>query len=276
MNYHDDKWIMEKVQEHYDEALVQFPKERIVCVALHGSQNYGLDVEDSDVDTKLIITPTFQDLAMNRQASSYTHVRENNEHIDIKDVRLYLQTFRKQNLNFLEILFTPYTIINPLYEEQWNRLRENRELITHYAPQRSVSSMVGVAMNKWSSLEKDTPARHEIVKKYGYDPKQLMHLLRIEEFLEGYVNRKSYKECLLPCNRNYLITVKQGKYIQKEARKLAEISIQHCMDLEKEFIKQIEADKESYTQIKEEAEDLLNSVQYEIMKIAIKNEEDLK
>jgi predicted nucleotidyltransferase len=98
--------IMKRVQEHYDEALQYFPEEQIVGIFLQGSQNYDLDYEGSDVDTKLIVVPSFKDICLNRKPISTTHVRENNEHIDWKDVRKYVEEFRKQNLNFLEILFT--------------------------------------------------------------------------------------------------------------------------------------------------------------------------
>ena len=78
MNFHSDKWIMDRVQEHYNESLEYFPEDRIVCLVLQGSQNYGLDTPSSDIDTKLIITPTFEDIAMNRQAISTTHIRTDN------------------------------------------------------------------------------------------------------------------------------------------------------------------------------------------------------
>ena len=100
----------ERLFEHYDEALEHFNKEQIVGIFLQGSQNYGLDLPTSDVDTKLIVVPNFKDIALNNKPVSITHIRANEEHIGFKDVRLYMETFRKQNLNFLEILFTPYYI----------------------------------------------------------------------------------------------------------------------------------------------------------------------
>lgn len=45
MNYHSDHWIMDRVQEHYNEALESFPKDRIVGIFYQGSGNYGLDGE---------------------------------------------------------------------------------------------------------------------------------------------------------------------------------------------------------------------------------------
>lgn len=60
MNFHSDEWIMQQLQAHYNEALEHFPEDRIVCLILQGSQNYGLDYEGSDIDTKLIITPNLR------------------------------------------------------------------------------------------------------------------------------------------------------------------------------------------------------------------------
>jgi predicted nucleotidyltransferase len=133
-NFHNDEWIMKRVEEHYKEALEHFPEDRIVGIFLQGSQNYGLDTENSDIDTKLIVTPTFNDLAFNLKPVSTTHIRENNEHIDFKDIRLMLQTFRKHNINFIEILFTPYYILNPKYEYFWEQLIAKREMIARSNP----------------------------------------------------------------------------------------------------------------------------------------------
>ena len=34
MNYHSNEWIMDRVQEHYNEALTIVPEDRIVCLML--------------------------------------------------------------------------------------------------------------------------------------------------------------------------------------------------------------------------------------------------
>jgi hypothetical protein len=73
---------MQRVQGHLDEALTHFHKDQIVGIFLQGSQNYGLDTPLSDVDTKLIVVPSFKDIAMNRKPVSTTHVRANEEHTD--------------------------------------------------------------------------------------------------------------------------------------------------------------------------------------------------
>ena len=161
--------IMSRLHEHYEEALEYFDESRIVGIFLQGSQNYGLDYEGSDIDTKLIVLPTFEDIAFNKRPVSTTHVRANDEHIDFKDLRLYMQTFRKQNLNFLEILFTEFKIVNPLYEPMWNVLVEHREEIARYNEFQAIKSMKGIAMEKYHAMEHPYPSKVDVLAKYGYE-----------------------------------------------------------------------------------------------------------
>lgn len=268
MNFHSDEWIMARLKEHYDEAQLYFPKERIVGIFIQGSQNYGLDYEGSDIDTKLIIVPSLENIVLNKQPVSTTHVRENNEHIDFKDIRLYMDTFIKQNLNFLEILFTSYKIINPIYEKFWNKLVEAREDITHFDIHRSVRSMKGVALEKFHALEHRYPSKIEIIDKYGYDSKQLHHLLRVEEYLTRYMSGESYESCLQPKNADLLRKIKEdnGFYSLEEARKIAEESLERIENLTIEFL------VKTPNMINREVEELIRNVQKDIMIEAIKRE----
>lgn len=259
--------VMDRVREHYNEALTYFPEDRIVGIFLQGSQNYGLATLRSDVDTKLIVTPTFKDIAMNRKPVSTTHIRANEEHIDFKDIRLYIQTFRKQNLNFLEILYTDFAIVNPIYEKQWNRLVESREAITHFNPYRSVQSMKGIALEKYHAMEHEYPSKIEVLKKYGYDPKQLHHLVRVEDYLGRYINGESYESCLDPGPmKQELIEIKMGKYSLADARSIADKAKAHVEEMA-ECAYSIYPNKED-----PEVNELLDDVQYEIMRIAVKGE----
>lgn len=259
--------VMDRVKEHYNEALAYFPEDRIVGIFLQGSQNYGLATPQSDVDTKLIVTPTFKDIAMNRKPVSTTHIRANEEHIDFKDIRFYIQTFRKQNLNFLEILYTDFAIVNPIYEKQWNRLVESREAITHFNPYRSVQSMKGIALEKYHAMEHEYPSKIEVLKKYGYDPKQLHHLVRVEDYLGRYINGESYESCLDPGPmKQELIEIKMGKYSLADARSIADKTKAHVEEMA-EYAYSIYSNEED-----PEVNELFDDVQYEIMRIAVKGE----
>ena len=266
MNFHSDEWIMDRVREHYNEALEHFPEDRIVGIFYQGSGNYGLDYEGSDVDTKLIVTPTFKDIAMNHKAVSTTHIRENEEHIDFKDIRLYIQTFRKQNLNFLEILFTKYFIVNPLYKDEWDRLVEQREDIAHYAPVQAIKAMKGVAMEKYHAMEHHYPARMAWIEKFGYDPKQLHHLFRVEEYIERYINGEPYADCLQPLQPEYLTNVKRGCHNLGDARWMGKTAIDHIDQMCDKYLETCS------TEVDKDVDALLDDVQYNIMKIAIEKE----
>ena len=267
MNYHSDQWIMRQLEEHYNEALKYFPENRIVCIALQGSQNYGLDYESSDVDTKLIVTPTLEDIIFARKPVSTTHVRANDEHIDFKDIRLMFQTFRKCNLNFTEILFTKYKIVNPLYKEQWDRVVTNNEMIARYDEVAAVKTMKGIALEKYHAMEHRYPSKEEIIDKYHYDGKQLSHLFRVEEYLKRFINGEPYADCLTSQQPDILKKVKaQGYYTIEQARALGEHSLNRVIAMADKF-------REEYTgEVNEEVNKLLDDVQKEIMLIAIKKE----
>ena len=262
-----EKTIMERLQEHYDEALEHFPKDRIVGIFLQGSQNYGLQVPGSDVDTKLIVVPTFEDIAMNRKAISTTHVRANDEHIDFKDIRLMFQTFRKQNLNFLEILFTEYKIINPLYADLWAEVEKYKEEIAHYNLYFAVKAMKGIALEKYHAMEHRYPAKIEIIDRMGYDPKQLHHLVRVDDYLQRYINGESYEDCLHPTDPEYLKAIKLGKYTLEEARVLADQTLAHVDEICAPYTKDSE-----FNVSNARVDAILDSAQYEIMKVAVMEE----
>lgn len=75
---------------------------KVLGVFLQGSQNYHLDYEGSDIDTKAIVIPSFEDFVLNRKPASTTLILPSNEHIDVKDLRLMNECFRKQNINLLK------------------------------------------------------------------------------------------------------------------------------------------------------------------------------
>ena len=266
MNYHSDEWVMGRLFEHYNDAVEHFPRDRIVCLSLAGSQNYGLDCEDSDVDTKLVVTPSFMDTAMNKQPVSTTHVRPNNEHIDFKDVRLYLQTFRKANINFMEILFSKYTIVNPLYAYEWNRLVTAREEIARYDVARAIHAMRGTMYTKYKLVGSTSGNHAEAFEQFGYCPKELYVMMRTEEFITRYINGELYADCLVSKQDELLKSIKNGCYTAGDALWMAKTCLDRTNELCDKFLETFDKT------INKEVDALLDDVQRNIMKIAMKKE----
>lgn len=264
-----DGLVLKRVDDHYIEALGHFHRNQVVGCFLQGSQNYGLDYEGSDVDTKLIVVPSFKDICLNTKPVSTTYVRANDEHTDWKDVRLYMETFRKQNLNFLEILFTDYFVVNSTYWDQWMRLVHQREEIAHMDPFRAVKSMKGIALEKFHAMEHKYPSKVEIIDAYGYDGKQVSHLLRVDDYLTRYIAGESYESCLRPSS-DLVPRIMDYKMLDRipleEARAEAKEVLAHAEAIADAFCAQ-HSDQEDPAM-----RELLEDVSYNIMKIAVERE----
>ena len=266
MNYHSDEWIMDRVMEHYNDSLEHFPRDRIVGLFYQGSGNYGLDMENSDVDTKLLVVPSFNDIAMNKQPVSTTHVRPNNEHIDFKDVRLYMQNFRKANVNFMEILFSPYTIVNPYYYSEWNRLVEAREDIARYNLPAAINAMRGTMHTKYKLVGSTSGNHAEAFERFGYCPKEFYIMNRTEEFITRYINGEPYADCLVSKQPELLKSIKNGCYTAGDAMWMAKVCLDRTNEMCDKFFET--CDKT----VNKEVDALLDDVQCNIMKIAMKKE----
>lgn len=275
-----DMELKKRVMEHYKEALKLYPEERIVGIFCQGSQNYYLDDEESDVDTKLLLVPTLDEIVFNRKPVSTTHILDNDEHIDAKDIRLYWQCFRKGNPNFVEILFSRASYINPMYADEWAKMVVNREQIARVNPLVAAKAMMGMIQEKYHAMEHRYPSRAYIVDKFGYDPKQLSHLIRMTWFLERFVrNEDSYEDILTIWwsgednaektwgTREYLKDVKRGRrYNLEDARAVAE----HWLDRAEEVLQRA---KEIYSGKEEDVVSYrMDEILGKMVKIVIKDE----
>ena len=236
--------IMARLQEHYN-YLIEKGHE-VVALMLQGSQNYDLDIYteeyQSDIDSKAIILPSFEDFVQNRSPFSYTYILDNNEHIDTKDIKLLI---------------------------------ENRDQIVNINKNQFLRCISGMAMEKRKALTHPYPTIIDKINKYGYDPKQLHHLARLEEFITRYVNGVSLEDCYKSKNREYLLALKLGKYV--ESNKI--IPVEEAIKMANRIDNNINFIKNQYcieedTKIDEYGISVLNKIKYELLKKKFKK--DLK
>ena len=107
--------VMKRLQEHYDYLVNQ--GHEVVFLAHQGSYNYNLDYEKSDIDSKAVVLPSFEDFVHSKSPFSYTYILENEEHIDTKDVRKMCEMWQKENISYIELLYSDFIIINPEYKD---------------------------------------------------------------------------------------------------------------------------------------------------------------
>lgn len=187
----DKEIIINRLKEHWNYAKhYGYNEKNFLGIFLYGSQNYGFGDINSDVDSIIIYLPSFEDFCLKSTVESKELIYDNNEHINIKDIRLIREMFLKQNINFIEILYTEYFILNPKYEDLFKTyFINNRENISHYDVNKTIKSICGQAIH---TLRQDPSDRKKI-----YNAQRLYH------FLKSYKAGMPYIDCIQPKGQEF-------------------------------------------------------------------------
>ena len=174
--------IKQALAEHKQRVLDWgIPEDRLLGVFLYGSQNYGIDLSDSDVDTKAIIIPSFEDVCLRRPVVKELRLA-NGEHCEVMDIRHFVDNLKKQNLNFVEVLFTTHYWVNDDWKGLWNLLFiDPREDIARFDPQKTVMSIKGQIIHT--------------LKQHPENGKNIANAKRFEYFLDSYLEGEDYISC---------------------------------------------------------------------------------
>lgn len=255
--------ILKRLNEHYKH--LEAEGYEIVAMFVQGSQNYNNDIYSdeymSDIDTKAIVLPTFEDFVKGTSPVSTTLILDNDEHIDVKDIRVMFDVLAKSNVNFLEILFTEFKIVNPKYSELIRPLFDNNERLAMYDKKQLLNCIVGMAKQKFCALKHPYPSIVDKIERFGYDPKQLNHIIRMNYFLKRILAGESFKSALNEMERrDYLIAVKKGLYSLEDAERIAVEFDNETTCLKEEALKTLDF------VIDEGAERIYNEVKYDILK----------
>lgn len=180
-----------------------------VFVSLYGSQNYNLDIENSDYDYKAVVMPTIEDVILNRKPVSTT-IEHKSGLCDVKDIRLFFKELKKQNQCCVETLFSKdfYFSKDAVGYLLLKELLPIRELVAHYDLKATANCILGMILQKKNKVFKPRPSTKEKIEKYGYDSKDLCYVLRLEEFLFGVLRGDSYTLSLKSKNVEFLKKIK--------------------------------------------------------------------
>ena len=206
--------IRARVQEHYD-YLVSLGYE-ILFTALQGSQNYGLDEYTdeywSDIDTKSVVLPTLDDFVYNKTPVSTVKIMPNSEeHAEVKDIRVMFEMFKKENISYIELLYSDYVVINPKYEDFVEELFAHRDEITTADTAQFLKCISGMAMEKHKALCHPYPTIAWKIEKYGFDGKQLHHIVRLYDFISRFRSLEPISACFKNNSKNRLMNYKKQK-----------------------------------------------------------------
>lgn len=154
---------------------------KVIYIGLYGSQNYNLDDELSDIDVKAIILPSLRDIIFRKVTSTTIECEKGN--IDVKDLLTFYDVIKKGNFSYIESINADYSIGDKYIKELFKQIKVNKK------------SMLGAMYEKRKALTHEYPSKTEVFTRWGFDPKQHHHILRLYDLLEynlRYNDDKSY------------------------------------------------------------------------------------
>lgn len=203
--------ICKRLKEDYIFLSSQYD---VLGVFLFGSQNYETDLPDSDIDVKAIVMPPVTNLLIGNGVVNETHKRDNGE-LTVFDIRSMHNNIKKVNINFLEILYTDWRIINPRYSSLWMPMINLREDIAFHNKRAAMECIYGCALNKFDKVFKKVPSNVKRIETAGYDYKAWSDILRFQTMMSRYKEDVPYAECLIPYTPE--IAAKYDKIIRTKA-----------------------------------------------------------
>lgn len=167
----------------------------VLYVGLYGSQNYCLDDELSDIDVKVIVMPTL-DQIINRKVISKVYTFDEGD-ADVKDIITFAEVIAKGNFSYIESVHTEYSI-------------GDKEVKAMFAAVPvDFKSVLGAMYEKRKALTHRYPSKIHEIDTYGYDGKQLHHMIRLGRIIDkrpacGYLKHEQVDD------KQYLIDVKRN------------------------------------------------------------------
>ncbi len=242
---------------------------KVIALMLQGSQNYGLAEYSldycSDIDSKAIVVPTFRDFLNCTPPVSTTVKFENGEQCDVKDIRVMFECFRKQNLSYLELLFTKWKIVDWRYKKLLKPLWEERDAIAAINRKALANSLAGITMEKRKALCHPYPSLIEKIQKYGYDGKQLSHAVRLCLLMKAWRNRTPLEKCFWPSDEERQMLMNYKKQLDIEGQPL---DVERAIVICDEMVRETGKMKACYGIAWEDPRgiEILEKVKYNVMK----------
>ena len=253
--------VNEKLDAHYKavESYCEKSNSTLIFTALFGSQNYNLDDENSDVDTKSMIIPDLKEYFYNSKIASKTIFFADNSHAEQSYPMDLFHQFIKGNVNFLEILYTSYIKVNPNWEWVVDCLKKMRNYITTNNPTEQCVVWYGYITQMYKRSY-----TNEVINY-----KALMNLVRLQDLYYNYfVRNEDFSSAIYYSytdpKRENLLAIKQGNC--DDPLKLREETYFKATECHEKIKKYYESKR-----INDYREDALKELNYKIFKHAIDN-----
>lgn len=213
--------------------------DNVVLMTLGGSHAYGLATDTSDVDERGVAFPPLEWLVGfppdkdgkqthdQRHVTSEDGIREDRDlvvHTLAKFCRLALNA----NPNILDILFCRDEEVL-LQTVVGTELRSFRDRFLSCRAYTSYSGYAAAQLKRMRNHNTDHGSRQELVERYGYDPKNAMHLIRLLRM--GKTLLQDGRVEVYRSDRDELLKIRSGAYTASQIQSMAEELDQECRQL---------------------------------------------
>lgn len=240
-----DKDIMHLLQAKKREA-EEKSGYHISLMVLKGSQNYNCADENSDIDAVAFFVPTLEQLIDGKIVSKKLTMNDG-AFIELKDIRLFTNLMAKANPSYLELLYSPYRIIDG------NKSNEITAFINAMFSMRneiSVMNLTGFYKTiKGTSYQRYKSFLKSLDNDQGYNRKSFyqiyrMYLLAKLTIIEGISCKAAicpgdidsrYQECLMHYKNDIMCSEKAVAYASLYHEKTTEMIDIHLSNNDFEF-----------------------------------------
>ena len=156
-----------------------------IYISPYGSMNYGTFKPNvSDVDTKLIVLPSYEQLVWGKYFSKEYKI-PNGELCNVMDIRHYANNLLKQSINFLETLFSDYgqETSTQFFPILYTYFLTNKETIARY--------------NEYDCVSRACYQAIHTVHQNPTDGKKYANAIRLLYFVEKYLENEPFQNCIL-------------------------------------------------------------------------------
>lgn len=219
----------------------EFWNTRLIYKVYSGSIAYGTNTPDSDIDIRGVCIPPISCL-LGQDTFEQKEIKEPDT--VIYSLRKFIKLALQNNPNILEILFVmPNHIIfiNELGEE----LRNIRYDFLSKKVYKTYSGYAYDQLKRMETLKKDAMGkRAENIKKYKYDTKNAMNLIKLLKMAIEILTEKEVN--VLRHDNKELLDIKNGKYTVNEIKDEAK-RLQNLVDVA--YVNSKLPDKPNYNKI---------------------------
>lgn len=179
---------------------------KTICRIVAGSRLYGLETQESDVDTRGVFLNT--DHADILGLSRDKVIKSSAEDTLLIELRHYLGHLQRTNTSAIELLFAEgFDVL----EDEFKIIRENRYKLID--SERLFASLMGYICGERRLANGERTGelgskRKEMLEKYGFSPKNFSHLLRLAHCGAEFFRTSFYPVRLEGTVRDLIFSVK--------------------------------------------------------------------